>query len=785
LVFAQECETELTFEAYNRYRQDIPALQNWLLQKSDSVYCEGVVPVYIHLVLQDEGGNSSGILNLEANAYEYADSVLAVLTRYLGEPIGLTFVRFGEINIIHNTLLADEHQYPYAYLPDFSYTSNALNLYVQGKTKGFGVQPTALDPNNLVFIRYTYYRYPDVNYLVPHEVGHSMGLLHTFSAPQAFSWDVLIDSSWIDHPYTGTYPRELAIRDTVMGLNFPYPNCSYAGDMVCDTDPDWHDSDELCYNRWPDSLTNYLPVGDLGRHCGGYDGTYEDYNEQPINPDPANIMGYNTYVADTLLLTPGQYARMCFYWETVRSLQYDTSFQVNLSEHVDFYGDTLALPVLTTMRFRHQADSVRYCNATTNPDGNFQAVLFDSILTVDVLSLGHADSLHYSYDDWRWGISTLDLVSLKKHILQIDTLSPYSRLSADVNGSGTVTTFDMVIIQQLILGIITEFPDLEDPWQYIPEYIPYEYSDQFYQDPFNMTIDGIAYYNEAPYVQHPDWEYVISDGFNGHSGFDGIKMGNVNQSYEMLTDTDTCNQKASLALPSVLLQSGKEYEFVFYVDAQEALVAFQMGLHLSSSALEYVSAKKGQATSFTVEGNMGLTHISDDALRVAWFQSNAVGESFSNGKELFTLYLKPQTALSNLDSVLYLASNVLPSYFYTEDGCTEALTVQVQINEAVTPHNEGESISNEVEKGSKQRLLLYPNPVEEELRVLTQWAVEEEVEVIVSDIHGKTVWSETRMLPVKASEFVISSTSAWPSGLYLVTLRGARGGQVTEKMLRK
>ena len=96
MVFAQECETALTLEAYNRYREDIPSLQNWLSQKADSVYCEGVVPVYIHLVLQDEGGNSSGILNLEANAYEYADSVLAVLTRYLGEPIGLTFVRFGE-----------------------------------------------------------------------------------------------------------------------------------------------------------------------------------------------------------------------------------------------------------------------------------------------------------------------------------------------------------------------------------------------------------------------------------------------------------------------------------------------------------------------------------------------------------------------------------------------------------------------------------------------------------------------------------------------------------------
>ncbi len=784
----------MTPEIYKSYQDDIPALQAWLLQKADSVYCEGVVPVYVHLFLHDDGGYSGYDIpqDLEANIYAYVDTMLSSLNYYVGNPVGLNFELFGDINIIRNTLLAEGEDTPgnlfHPLLADYSYTSNALNIYVQGYLPGAASQPTSPSPNNTVSLSYYNFAHPYSNEAVPaHEVAHTMGVLHTHGAPQTFSWNVLTDSTYVDHPYEGTHPRELVIRDTVLGLNFPYPNCDFAGDMVCDTDPDCY-IDALCANRWPDSLTNNNPIGNRLCGCifanGFYVGAYEDYNEHPTNATYGNLMSYHVRNEDTIMLTPGQYERVCYYWETVRSQQYDTSYQVNLKEHVDFYGDTLDLPVLTVMRFRHSGDTVHYSNATTAPDGTFQGVLFDSVLTVDVFSLGHGDSLLYTYDDWKWEVSTLDAVFIQKHVLLLDTLESYAQLAADVNKTGTITTLDVVYTMALILGNISEFPNWDDPWVYVPEYIPHDYSDGFVDDPFNMTIDGISYTDEAPYLNHPQWEYEIVNGFNGYSGFDGVKLGNVNKSYAMVTEPDSCEQLASLAQPPVLLQADKVYEFVFSVDAQNDLLAFQLGLHLSSADLEYVAAKSGTVSSFTVEDNMGLEHLNEDVLRVAWIQPDVVPESFANNKVLFKLYLKPTHALSSLDTLLYLDPQILPALFYMESGCTEALSIQLQVNEAVDYHDAGE-IQSTGQDASLRKLLLYPNPFHDEIRVLTNWDVAEEVNISVLDMNGHLMWTGKRFLSSGTDEFVLSQVNSLPQGVYTVLLHSPSGRIEVAKIVKQ
>jgi hypothetical protein len=67
--------------------------------------------------------------------------------------------------------------------------------------------------------------------------------------------------------------------------------------------------------------------------------------------------------------------------------------------------------------------------------------------------------LNIPSDDIYNGVSTFDLVIITKHILGMQAFdSPYQYWAADVNGSKTVTTLDMVYIQKVILGINTSFP---------------------------------------------------------------------------------------------------------------------------------------------------------------------------------------------------------------------------------------------------------------------------------------------------------------------------------------
>ncbi|MEL7020137.1 MAG: hypothetical protein AAGK47_00885, partial [Bacteroidota bacterium] len=88
-------------------------------------------------------------------------------------------------------------------------------------------------------------------------------------------------------------------------------------------------------------------------------------------------------------------------------------------------------------------------------------------------------------DDYTNGVTTFDLVLIRKHILGLSRFdSPYKLLAADINRSGNISTFDMVELRKLILRTIDVFPsnsawrfvdashefeDPSDPWGAFPE----------------------------------------------------------------------------------------------------------------------------------------------------------------------------------------------------------------------------------------------------------------------------------------------------------------------------
>ena len=78
-------------------------------------------------------------------------------------------------------------------------------------------------------------------------------------------------------------------------------------------------------------------------------------------------------------------------------------------------------------------------------------------------------------------MTTYDLVLINKHILAIEPFnSPYKMIAADANVSGSITSFDVVALRRLILGLDTAliantswrfvnktfiFPNLNNPFQ--------------------------------------------------------------------------------------------------------------------------------------------------------------------------------------------------------------------------------------------------------------------------------------------------------------------------------
>ncbi len=65
------------------------------------------------------------------------------------------------------------------------------------------------------------------------------------------------------------------------------------------------------------------------------------------------------------------------------------------------------------------------------------------------------------------GVSTYDLVLLRKHVLGTELLdNPYSLIAADINKSGSITTFDMVELRKVILQVVPTFEN-NDSWRFV------------------------------------------------------------------------------------------------------------------------------------------------------------------------------------------------------------------------------------------------------------------------------------------------------------------------------
>jgi hypothetical protein len=66
------------------------------------------------------------------------------------------------------------------------------------------------------------------------------------------------------------------------------------------------------------------------------------------------------------------------------------------------------------------------------------------------------------------GVSTLDLVKISRHILQLEVFdSPWKYIAGDANKSGSVSTFDIVAIRKVLLGIDPGFPG-NTSWRFFP-----------------------------------------------------------------------------------------------------------------------------------------------------------------------------------------------------------------------------------------------------------------------------------------------------------------------------
>jgi len=168
-------------------------------------------------------------------------------------------------------------------------------------------------------------------------------------------------------------------------------------------------------------------------------------------------------------------------------------------------------------------------NVTVSIDGNTSNMPGDVVTTEEGnFSFDVAAGNNYSVtpernDNPLNGISTYDLVLISQHILGIAQLdSPYKMIAADVNNSGTITSYDMVELRKLILFINTEFPS-NNSWRFVD-------GDFVFPDatnPFASTFPEVTNYNNLSTSELAEFVAVKIGDVNGSAAANSLAGGDT------------------------------------------------------------------------------------------------------------------------------------------------------------------------------------------------------------------------------------------------------------------
>ena len=264
------------------------------------------------------------------------------------------------------------------------------------------------------------------------------------------------------------------------------------------------------------------------------------------------------------------------------------------------------------------------------------------------------------YGDQLNGVSTFDLVLINKHILGQQALANfYQVFAADVNQSKTITTFDIIEIRKLILGIYDTLPNTP-PWRFIRP-VP----DPAVLTAFDAVRDTYAF--TLPNLLQD----TVFKGLN----FFGIKMGDVNTNAFLIGPAEDRAAAPPLLVgtENFSLQAGEERWIDLYPSETTRLEGWQLALQTDLNELEIKDVRgiPAQFVHLLPSGELRLSCI------------NETPAVYGPGRPLVSLWVAARRP-GQLSKGLWTNSGALYPEVYPADGVA-ARTLAFQIGRATAP----------------------------------------------------------------------------------------------------
>lgn len=343
------------------------------------------------------------------------------------------------------------------------------------------------------------------------------------------------------------------------------------------------------------------------------------------------------------------------------------------------------------------------------------------------------------------GITTYDLVLISKHIAGLEPLnSPYKIIAADANKSNSLTTFDIVELRKLILGIYTEIPN-NTSWRFIKK--SFVFPDP--ANPFPSPLD-------PPLPE--TGTYVLS---TTTADFVAIKVGDVNGTALTACTENDCIAfqkpagEVAISIPQKGLQAGEYYTLPLKAADAVPLVAWQIALRFDPEALELIGPSQGDLPGLNA-GNFGLTQVSEGVIRALWFAQPGEEGPLQPGQTLFYLTFRAKQNIAHLDAFLNTDEAALSCLGWRDEGTSYSLRM--------TPAPETDT--REQPAGNPLSALCRPNPTAGEAAFDLNMPESGRLRLSVYGAFGTRIFFREYALEKGAQTLIVPEGKDWPAGIY-------------------
>lgn len=353
----------------------------------------------------------------------------------------------------------------------------------------------------------------------------------------------------------------------------------------------------------------------------------------------------------------------------------------------------------------------------------------------------------------RNGVTTFDVLTIQRHILNIDTLdSPYKIIAADINHSNNVSALDLVFMRKVILFIDDAFPD-NTSWRFVD-------NDYVFPDPLDPFDDDFPEYADFSNLN----ENEIAD-------FVGIKIGDVNGNAnpnELNHPAEERNFTDTLRFytEDQSNRKGDEIEIPLKAFNFKKITGFQFTIEFDAKAMRFEGVGKGMLNDLSND-NFGFKYLDNGRIAVSWHNVEPV--SIDKKESLFSLKFKALKDFKTSECVS-INSKLTTKEAYNDELEILDISHSFQVTQLATSKD--------------QEIKAFPNPFSENVTIQFNLEKSELVSWFVYDLNGELVFSENRKFPKGANTFQIYANRFKGKGVFLIQLKTGEEILQTQRVIR-